>query len=102
MFLNVLFNIKDALIVNDILYASVNISYASTFVFFNALYFPLFKFSVELLEEVSLDSNSFQKYLLPAVVQQYRDPTSRASFEYEKAFLVHNDKLNTEVRTVDI
>ncbi|XP_071815985.1 uncharacterized protein [Apostichopus japonicus] len=50
----------------------------------------------ELLEEVSLDSNSFQKYLLPAVVQQYRDPTSRASFEYEKAFLVHNDKLNTE------
>lgn len=50
----------------------------------------------ELLEEVSLDSNSFQKYLLPAIVQQYRDPASRASFQYEKAFLVHNEKLNTE------
>ena len=54
-------------------------------------------YSLELIEDVKLNSREVQQELFPLVHRSYRDRSSVKNFSYENPQFVHNDNLLTAV-----
>uniref|UniRef100_A0ABM0MEY0 Uncharacterized protein LOC102806952 n=1 Tax=Saccoglossus kowalevskii TaxID=10224 RepID=A0ABM0MEY0_SACKO len=50
----------------------------------------------DLLQSLSLDSREYARDILPMVSQHYRERSSKSTFTYQSAYLVHNADLNRE------